>query len=88
MIGSERCVTNCCGTDITCNETSRTQNHNFLYFTNLVYLVFAFVLVISSEIQLADTHLMVLFPFTKSILTGVTAIGERPHEGKRSDASS
>mmetsp|Transcript_13429 Transcript_13429/g.26680 ORF Transcript_13429/g.26680 Transcript_13429/m.26680 type:complete len:261 (-) Transcript_13429:49-831(-) len=68
MIGSETCVTNCCGTDITCNETSRTQNHKFLYFTGLLYVVIAIVVITIGSQNLLDGHLLELFPYSTPII--------------------
>ena len=56
MLGSETCVTNCCGTDVTCNETSRTQNHRFLYFNAFLYVVIAIVVITIGSQNLVDSH--------------------------------
>ncbi|GMH48609.1 hypothetical protein TL16_g00329 [Triparma laevis f. inornata] len=74
MIGSEICITKCCGTDVTCNETSREWNHKWLYFSNVVYVVFALIIIVVGSTNLAESQLMELFPFAGEIITGMMSL--------------
>ncbi|GMH81930.1 hypothetical protein TrST_g5840 [Triparma strigata] len=74
MYGSEKCITKCCGNDVTCNETSREWNHKWLYFSNALYIIFAIVVIASGIANLTAIQLMELFPFTRDIIEGMISL--------------
>jgi len=55
-IGGEQCTTSCCGTDVTMNETSREVNHKFLYFSNVLYILFSVVILVVGASNLGSTE--------------------------------
>jgi len=74
-IGTERCTTNCFGNEITMNETSRSQNHKFLYLTNSLYIFFSVAILAVGSVNLDSEQLMELFPFSKRVITGLICLG-------------
>jgi hypothetical protein len=57
------------------NETSRSQNHKFLYGTNSLYIVFSLVILGVGANTEGKTEIMQLFPFSKDVIIGLIALG-------------
>ena len=56
-------------------ETSREQNHKFLYATNGLYIVFSIIILASAASALDNTELMKLFPFSYNVIVGLICLG-------------
>jgi hypothetical protein len=72
---TERCTATCFGKDIEMTETSREQNHKFLYLTNGIYIAFSIVILASAGTSLDSPELMKLFPFSYNVIVGLICLG-------------